>query len=106
MTPMRNANFEGSALREAHRLVGRYLATEFVADVIGLEEYPIRHVQGHQTTGYRLLHEQKTTIVALMRGGEPMAYGVNDVFPLAKFVHASGPEDLKPHHLQGQHTVV
>ena len=106
MTPMRNANFEGSALREAHRLVGRYLATEFVADVIGLEEYPIRHVQGHQTTGYRLLHEQKTTIVALMRGGEPMAYGVNDVFPLAKFVHASGPEDLKPHHLQGQLTVV
>jgi uracil phosphoribosyltransferase/phosphoserine phosphatase/adenylate kinase len=106
MTPTRDAKIAGPALREAHRRVGWYLATEFVADVIGIEEYPIPHVQGHQTTGHRLLHEQQTTIVALMRGGEAMALGVNDAFPLAMFVHASRGDDIKQHHLQGQHTVV
>jgi uracil phosphoribosyltransferase/adenylate kinase/phosphoserine phosphatase len=106
MTPMRDANTAGPALRETHRRVGQYLATEFLPDVIGIEEYPIPHVQGHHTSGYRLLDEQKTSIVALMRGGEPMAFGINDVCPLAMFVHASCPEDMKLHHLQGQRTVV
>ncbi|KAI9845179.1 MAG: hypothetical protein M1837_005064 [Sclerophora amabilis] len=106
MAPMRDAAFFGPVLREAHRLVGRYLATEFLADVIGLEEYPIPHVQGHHTSGHRLFHERQTSIVALMRGGESMALGVNDAFPLAMFVHASRPDDVTLHHLQGQHTVV
>jgi len=106
MTPTRDAKMAGPALREAHRRVGWYLATEFVADVIGMEEYPIPHVQGHQTSGHRLLHEQQTTIVALMRGGEAMALGVNDAFPLAMFVHASRADDIKQHHLRGQRTVV
>lgn len=106
MTPMRDATVAGPVLREAHRHVGWYLATEFLADVIGVEEYSIPHVQGHQTNGYRLLHEHQTLIVALMRGGEAMALGVNDSFPLAMFVHASRPDDIKLHHLQGQHTVV
>ena len=35
-----------------------------------------------------------------------MAFGVNDIFPLAMFVHASIPEDIKPHHLKDQSTVV
>jgi phosphoserine phosphatase len=81
MTPMRDATISDPALREAHRHVGWYLATEFLTQVIGLEEYPIQHVQGHTTTGHQLLHEKQTTIVALMRGGEPMALGVNDAFP-------------------------
>ena len=103
---MRDAKFAGPALREAHRRVGWYLATEFLADVIGIEEYPIPHVQGHHTSGYRLFHEQQTSIVALMRGGEAMALGVNEAFPLAMFIHASRPEDIMLHHLQGQRTVV
>lgn len=106
MTPMRDAKLAGPALREAHRRVGWYLATELLADVIGIEEYSIAHVQGHHTSGYRLLHEEKITIVALMRGGEAMALGVNDALPLAMFVHASRPEDIMLHHLQGQRTVV
>ena len=106
MTPTRDANVAGPALREAHRRVGWYLATEFLADVIGVEEYPITHVQGHDTSGHRLLHEQQTSIVALMRGGEAMALGVNDAFPLAMFVHASRPADIMLHHLQGKLTVV
>ncbi|KAF7508333.1 hypothetical protein GJ744_009324 [Endocarpon pusillum] len=106
MTPMRDATVAGPALREAHRRVGWYLATEFLADVIGLEEYTIPHVQGHDTSGNRLFHEQQTSIVALMRGGEAMALGVNDAFPLAMFVHASSPNDIMLHHLQGRLTLL
>ena len=106
MTPMRDATVAGPALREAHRRVGRYLATEFLAEMVGVEEYPIPHVQGHQTSGYRLCNERETLIVALMRGGEAMAFGVNEACPCAMFVHASRPEDLKSHHLLQQRTVV
>jgi uracil phosphoribosyltransferase/phosphoserine phosphatase/adenylate kinase len=106
MTPMRNANLAGPALREAHRQVGRYLATEFLPDVMGLEEYVIPHVQGHETSGYRVLKEQQTLIVALMRGGEPMALGVNEALPNAAFLHARIPQDIKDYHVHGQHSVV
>ncbi|MCJ1345508.1 hypothetical protein MMC31_003715 [Peltigera leucophlebia] len=106
MTPMRDANLAGPVLREAHRRVGWYLATEFLADLIGIEEFSIAHVQGHDTSGYRLFREQKISIVALMRGGEPMALGVNDAIPLAMFVHASRPEDLMLHHLHEQLALV
>jgi uracil phosphoribosyltransferase/phosphoserine phosphatase len=105
-TPMRDAATTGPALREAHRSAGRYLATEFVPAEIGLEECPISHVLGHRTSGYRLLHENKTTIVAIMRAGEPMALGVSDVFPLATFLHANRPEDIKLHHVKGQLNVL
>jgi uracil phosphoribosyltransferase len=106
MTPMRDATVASPVLREAHRRVGWYLATEFLTEMIGMEEYPIPHVQGHQTSGYRLCHEKKTSIVALMRGGEAMALGVNEAFPRAMFVHAKRPKDIEPHHLLRQHTVV
>lgn len=106
MTPMRDARYSGPALREAHRRVGWYLATEFLAVVVGLEEYSIKHVLGHEIRGYQLFHEQQTSIVALMRGGEPMAQGVSDAFPRAMFIHAGGPDDIKLHHLKGQLTLV
>ncbi|KAK6332932.1 hypothetical protein TWF718_010760 [Orbilia javanica] len=106
MTPMRDARVSGPALREAHRRVGWYLATEFLTDLIGVEEYSIPHVQGHQTSGYRLRDEGMTLIVALMRGGEPMALGVNDAFPSAMFLHAKNPEDVKSIHLLGRATIV
>ena len=105
-TPMRDAAVAGPNLREAHRCVGWYLGVEFLPDVVGLEQCPIRHVLGRQTRGYRLFHEKQTTIVALMRGGEPMAYGVSDAFPLAMFVHARDADDIKLHHLEGQLTVI
>ena len=41
-----------------------------------------------------------------MRGGEPMAFGVNEAFPLAMFVHATNADDIKLHHLQGQLTII
>lgn len=74
--------------------------------MIGCEETEIPHVQKHQTEGYRLLDEEKTVIVALMRGGEPMALGVSEAFPAAMFVHANVPEDLKEQHIRGQSTIL
>ncbi len=40
-----------------------------------------------------------------MRGGEPMALGVNDIFPLAAFVHAKEPDEML-HHLHGRSNIV
>ncbi|SPJ78848.1 related to 2-3-cyclic-nucleotide 3-phosphodiesterase [Fusarium torulosum] len=106
MAPMRDAAVAGPSLREAHANVGRYLATEYVSQLIGLEEYDIAHVQGHSTTGHRLCNEHRTSIVALMRGGEAMAFGINEVFPKAMFIHASCADDIKLHHIQCQSTVI
>ncbi|KAI1345648.1 uracil phosphoribosyltransferase-domain-containing protein [Xylaria sp. FL0043] len=106
MTPTRDANVNGPNLREAHRRIGWYLAIEFLAELVGLEEYAIPHVQGHQTSGFRLRGEQLTSIVALMRGGEPMAFGVSDALPEAMFIHAKDPKDILLQHLDGRHTVI
>ncbi|KAF3158432.1 hypothetical protein TWF106_002603 [Orbilia oligospora] len=106
MTPMRDARVSGPALREAHRRAGWYLATEFLTNFIGVEEYSIPHVQGNETTGYRLRNEKSTLIVALMRGGEPMALGVNDAFPSAMFLHAKNPEDVKLVHVSQKKTII
>ena len=108
MTPTRDAKVAGPALRRAHGNVGWYLATELVTrtDMIGLEEYVIPHVQGHQVSGHRLCHEKQTAIIALMRGGEPMAFGVNSAFPLAMLLHATKPSDVKSHHLHKRHNVL
>lgn len=106
MTPMRNAAVAGPALREAHQQVGWYLGTKCLTEVVGLEEYAIPHVQGHYTTGHRLAGERRTCIVALMRGGEPMALGVNNALPLARFLHAKSPDDILLHHLRNQQRVV
>ncbi|KAF5627000.1 PRTase [Fusarium sp. NRRL 52700] len=106
MSPMRDAAVFGPMLRHAHANVGRYLATEYVSELIGIEDYTIPHVQGHKTTGHYLLNEATTLIVALMRSGEPMAFGVSDVFPQAMFIHASAAEDVKMHHVQGQSNLI
>lgn len=104
-TPTRDAKIRGPGLREAHRHVGRYLALRCLSEVVGVEEHPIPHVQGHQTSGFRLRDAHKTCIVALMRGGEPMAMGVSDVVPEAMFLHATDPKDVTACHLEGQSTV-
>ena len=105
MTPMRDAAISGPALRDIHSRVGWYLATEFCSQILGVETCPITHVQGHKTDGFRILHEQKTLIVPLMRGGEPMALGVNEALPLAMFLHAKVPSDIRHDHLQDRETI-
>ncbi|KAK7748656.1 hypothetical protein SLS53_000677 [Cytospora paraplurivora] len=106
MTPMRDAELASVALRAAHQRAGWWVATQLVSEVIGLGKTTIAHVQGHPTSGHQLLDEQKTVIVALMRGGEPMAFGVSEAFPSAMFVHADTPEDVKEHHITGQKNLI
>jgi uracil phosphoribosyltransferase/phosphoserine phosphatase/adenylate kinase len=106
MTPMRDAMVSGPALQGVHRRVGWYLATEFLTELIGMESYLTTHVLGHSTAGFRLRNERQTSIVALMRGGEPMALGVNDAFPLAMFIHAKNPTDIQLHHLLERRTII
>ena len=105
-TPMRDSKVAGKDLREAHRNTGRYLATKCLTSLIGLEDCPITHVLPIPASGFRLFHEEKTLIVALMRGGEPMAFGVNDAFPLAMFLHVRENEDLTIERLRGRQTIV
>jgi uracil phosphoribosyltransferase/phosphoserine phosphatase len=106
MTATRDASISGPELRRAHEKIGWFLATQCITKVIGLENREIAHVQGYTVTGHSLRNEAHTTIIALMRGGEPMAFGVNEAFPQASFVHAKHAVDLKAEHLQGQETVV
>lgn len=106
MTPMRNATISGPRLREAHEEVGRYLAVEYVTAIVGVEQYPIQHVQGYVTNGYRLFRERETLIVALMRGGEPMALGISQAFPGATFLHARQSNDIHVKSLKGMVNVI
>ncbi|KAJ7621753.1 uracil phosphoribosyltransferase [Mycena polygramma] len=106
MTPMRDARISGPALQKAHESVGWYLATTLLPKLVGLEAVSIRHVQGNETTGHRLRHEKETVIVALMRGGEPMARGVYEALPLAMFVHAKKPQELNHEHLRERKVVL
>ena len=66
----------------------------------------IRHVQGHQVPGNRIAHQSETLIIALLRGGEPMALGVSEVLPLAAFLHAQKPHDIKAEPLREKSTVI
>ncbi|KAI2637444.1 uracil phosphoribosyltransferase-domain-containing protein [Xylaria nigripes] len=106
MTPTRDAGVRGPDLQEAHRSIGRYLATELLPEFIGLEKYEIPHVQGHNTTGYRLLGQRNALIVALMRGGEPMAYGIHSVIPDAAFFHGENYDAELEQCLNGRSCVI
>ncbi|KAL2880979.1 hypothetical protein SGCOL_003632 [Colletotrichum sp. CLE4] len=106
MTPTRDASVAGPSLRAAHGHVGRYLATEFLTELLGLEYFPIPHVQGYKTDGHRLVDESRTAIVTLMRGGEPMAFGVSEAFPSAIFIHAKNATEITKKTLGGMKTLL
>lgn len=100
-TPMRDDSIRGPSLQEAHENAGRYLATRYLVELIGTEELAIRHPQGNVVAGYRLLDEERTLIVPLMRGGQSMASGIFKVFPKARLHDAKKPTDVKKEHLKG-----
>ena len=104
--PTRDPSLPGGILREAHRRIGVYLATHYLTDIIGMESFASTNVTGSPTDNFRLLHESKTTIVALMRAGEPLSLGISDTFPSAMFVHAKDPQDLEQHHVKGQVNII
>jgi Uracil phosphoribosyltransferase len=76
---------------------------------IGTEPVECSHVQGSTFIGCRPKHAATTLIIALMRGGEPMAFGVNDVIKEASFLHAPGKdatEDLTADILRDKNVVI
>ncbi|KAI7487406.1 hypothetical protein KC357_g2538 [Hortaea werneckii] len=105
-TPMRNSALSGNQLRQAHERCGWYLAIYHVTQVLGTEKYTMYDVHQNQTTGWRLKNEDKTVIVPIMRGGEPMAFGVSEAFPKAVFHHAKEPEEVLKKHLDGMKAVL
>ena len=62
--------------------------------LLGVEEYLMSHVQGGTTPGHRLKDEHQTLIVALMRGGLPMAQGVYNSLPTAMLALSYNHQDL------------
>ncbi len=97
---MRDAANFGQALQVFHQRAGAYLA-HFVVDALGCEPVPIQHVLGHAAEGHRAAGARATTIVALMRGGLPMAMGVAESFPEAAVVLARDVEaDLTGRHVR------
>lgn len=106
MTPMRDATLSGPDLREAHQRVGRYLTTQYLGSIVTLSGYPLAHIDGYSTNGYRFFREDQMTIIAMMRGGEPMAFGVSAAAPTARFMHAHKPQDITSEDMVGQTTLV
>lgn len=86
-----------------HTALQAGISREYLAGRKGefLRQHDIPHVQGKSTTGYAFHDEERTLIVALMRGGEPMALGVSEMFPRAAFLHAKHGTDVTPDHLVG-----
>ncbi|PYI23967.1 hypothetical protein BO99DRAFT_457816 [Aspergillus violaceofuscus CBS 115571] len=105
-TPTRDASISGPALQDAHRDAGKFLALAYLSNIVGVEDYPIPHVQGHHVTGHQLKDQRHTTIIALMRGGEPLARGIYNYLPEAAFIHAKTPGDVRHGHLQNRKTVI
>ncbi|KAI6839135.1 hypothetical protein KC340_g8200 [Hortaea werneckii] len=105
-TPMRNSAMSGNQLRQAHDRSGWYLAVHHVTQVLGTEKYTMHDAHQNETTGWRLKNEDKTVIVPIMRGGEPMAFGISDAFPKAVFHHAKEPHEVLKKHLDGMKAVI
>ncbi|KAJ4367992.1 hypothetical protein N0V83_006347 [Neocucurbitaria cava] len=105
-TQMRNSAIRGPELRKVHKQAGCYLAHEYLSRIIGLEARSIARVLGRPTSGFMLANEDETTIMSLMRGGDPMASGVSKAFPQGMYVDVKKPLDIELHHLQGQAQVI
>ncbi|KAJ2994486.1 hypothetical protein NUW58_g1541 [Xylaria curta] len=88
--------------RTYKRCIGRFLATGFLAELVGLGEYTTPDVQGHQTSRFRLRDKQHALIIALIRDGEPVAFSVSGVLPIATFVYVEGSDNVQQHHLVGK----
>lgn len=106
MTPMREASNIGHDLRKAHEEVGYYLANEYLGTVMGVESYPINLVTGKDGEGFRVRGEDRTLIVPLMRGGEPMAFGVSIALKQAAFVYSKSFDDIDEGHFEGKKTLI
>ncbi|KAM6508823.1 hypothetical protein FSOLCH5_011826 [Fusarium solani] len=90
--------------------VGLYLATEFVTQLIGLEEYfileePPDEIR-NELRARRLFGEEDTLIVGVMGDGRSMARGVREAFPSAMLIFAASTSDIADHDVHYKYTVI
>lgn len=71
-----------------------------------MESYSIKLVTGEEGEGFRVRDEEKTQIVPLMRGGEPMAFGVSKALKQAAFAHSKSFNDIDEGHFEGKKTLL
>ena len=88
-TRSRQAEISGPLLQVVHVAMGRFVAERLAAELETCV-VPITHVQGGVVEGVGIMDEAQIAIFAMMRGGEPMARGVYEVFPQATFLHWDG----------------
>jgi len=96
-TSTRRSDLSGPPLQRVHREVGRFLADQLIDayPFAGLVESQVcEHVQaGKRFAG--LVTSRKVILLAMMRGGGPMAEGVYERFPDAAFVHYVDGRDIR-----------
>jgi uracil phosphoribosyltransferase len=93
----RRADLQGMELQRVHEDLGKYLADKLLddyghrGDLLCCDaEFP--HVQGGSFRGEKAAGSN-VVILAMMRGGEPLARGVYQRFPSAQFVHYNDDDD-------------
>lgn len=105
-TLTRTDEVTGGSLRNAHHRIGYHLAIEYVSRCLGVGEFAISNTRQQTDHGHCLWHECRTVIVPLMRGGEPMTFGVSEAFPRAVFAHANTPGELNENMLKTHDAVI
>lgn len=91
----RQASLTGPALAEAHRSVGRALATS-IAELVALEDVTIDHVAG-TSAGVQVRSGTEPIVVALLRAGLFVAEGVWSSIPGSALVlHGGGSNIVSP----------
>ncbi|KAL4788890.1 uracil phosphoribosyltransferase-domain-containing protein [Aspergillus venezuelensis] len=103
---MRGDLFYGPPLQKPHKETGIHLARKYLVELTGVEPFTMRHSQGYDVDGYRLLNEDRTLIVGLVRGGLFLASGIHKVFPKAKLMHARKPKHIMEQDLEGIVTII
>ncbi|RDW93100.1 ATP-binding protein [Aspergillus mulundensis] len=101
LTPVLDAAVGELGREDAYGKIGAYLATTLLAEPLGIQELIAQYPEHpSKVSGYRLLGEEQTLIVAWRHSGKGIAEGVHGVFPKAKFLPVQQPEDIQSRHIQ------
>jgi uracil phosphoribosyltransferase len=88
---MRDASLCGTDLQHVHGQVGKLLAAKLLdecGESMGLvDSEKLPHVQGGTYEALTTSSSRNMLILPLMRGGEPMARGIHEIFSTARFIH-------------------
>ena len=87
----RRSDLSGPPLQLIHEEVGKFLGNKLIDEFPNagfVQKVELSHVQGSTFSGYAT--SPNVLILPLMRGGEPMARGIFDLFPCGKLIHYDG----------------